>query len=221
MKNDDYTNKLENVIKQMLQPLRGIPFNLVIEALSNYKVIPFNPKSKEDKALLDVLISVATEAGEEVNREGIRRTRPNEVGNDIEPFVKNALNRSGFQADVPRTVAGIRKATGYPDIEFQDEFGRYHYLECKTYNIDNVATTQRSFYLSPSEDFKITRDAHHFIISYEIYVDGREGRNNIYKCRSWKILSLEDLSVDVKYEFNSDNLRLYSKELILAEKRLS
>ncbi len=40
MKNDDYTNKLENVIKQMLQPVRGIPFNLVIEALSNYKVIP-------------------------------------------------------------------------------------------------------------------------------------------------------------------------------------
>jgi hypothetical protein len=75
--------------------------------------------------------------------------------------------------------------------------------------------------LSPSEDFKVTRDAHHFVISYEIYVDGRVGRNNVYKCRSWKILSLEDLSVDVKYEFNSDNLRLYSKDLVLAHGELN
>ncbi len=217
MKNDDYTNKLENVIKQMLQPVRGIPFNLVIEALSNYKVIPFDPESKNDMALLNALISVATEAGKAVNRVGIRRTRPNEVGNDIEPFVKDALIKRGYTADIPMTAVGKRKATGYPDIEFVDEFGRYSYLECKTYNIENVATTQRSFYLSPSEDFKITRDAHHFAVSYEIYVDGREGRYNIYKCRGWKLLSLEDLSVDVKYEFNSDNLRLYSKELVLAE----
>jgi hypothetical protein len=221
MKNDDYTNKLEHVIKQMLQPVRGIPFNLVIEALSNYKVVPFDPDSKEDSLLLDILKAVATEAGQEVNRAGIRRTRPNEVGNDIEPFVKDALNRRGFQADIPRTSTGVRKATGYPDIEFRDESGRYHYLECKTYNIENVSTTQRSFYLSPSEDFKVTRDAHHFVISYEIYVDGRVGRNNVYKCRSWKILSLEDLSVDVKYEFNSDNLRLYSKDLVLAHGELN
>lgn len=221
MKNDEYTNKLEHVIKQMLQPVRGIPFNLVIEALSSYKVIPYNSENSEDRVLLSKLILVANEAGEEVNKIGIKRTRPNEVGNDIEPFVKDALIRKGYQAAVPKTLSGLRKATGYPDIEFQDEFGRYHYLECKTYNIENVATTQRSFYLSPSEDFKITRDAHHFVISYEIYVDGREGRNNIYKCRSWKILSLEDLSVDVKYEFNSDNLRLYSKDLVLAHGALS
>lgn len=205
----------------MLQPVRGIPFNLVIEALSNYKVVPFDPDSKEDSLLLDILKAVATEAGQEVNRAGIRRTRPNEVGNDIEPFVKNALLNNGYTADVPRSATGKRKATGYPDLEFVDEFGRYCYLECKTYNIENVATTQRSFYLSPSEDFKITRDAHHFVITYEIYVDGQEGRCNIYKCRSWKILSLEDLSVDVKYEFNSDNLRLYSEELVLAESILT
>ena len=217
MQKDDYTNKLENVIKQMLQPIKGVPFNLVIEALSDCRVIPFNSASREDLTLLNNLIAVAKDAGVAVNRTGILRTRPNEVGNDIEPYVKSALIGRGYQADIPRTLTGVRKATGYPDIEFTDEFGRLNYLECKTYNIENIATTQRSFYLSPSEDFKITQDAHHLVISYEIYVDGREGRNNIYKCRSWKVLSLEDLLVDVKYEFNSDNLRLYSKELILAE----
>lgn len=51
-------------------------------------------------------------------------------------------------------------------------------------------------------------------------MEKREGENNIYKCKSWKILSLENLLVDVKYEFNSDNLRLYSENLVLAEQNL-
>jgi len=48
-------------------------------------------------------------------------------------------------------------------------------------------------------------------------VDGRTGNKNIYKCKSWKIVTLENLKCDVKYEFNSDNKRLYAAELILAE----
>jgi hypothetical protein len=43
-----------------------------------------------------------------------------------------------------------------------------------------------------------------------MYVAGREGSKNIYKCRHWKLLSVESLSLDVKYEFNSDNRRVYS-----------
>ena len=80
-----------------------------------------------------------------------------------------------------------------------------------------MSTTQRSFYLSPSDSFKVTTDAHHFIISFQIYVDGRLNDKNIYKCSSWKILSIDQLLVDVKYEFNSDNIRLYTEHLILAE----
>ncbi len=73
-----------------------------------------------------------------------------------------------------------------------------------------IATTQRSFYFSPSDEFKVIYDAAHFLMSFEIYVDGESGRNHIYKCRHYKILSLESLSLDVKYEFNSDNKRMYS-----------
>lgn len=109
MKNDDYTNTLENVIRQMLRPIRNVPFNLVIEALSGHKVIPFDSNNNKDKSLLDNLISVAIEAGKTVNNGGIRRTRPNEVGNDIEPFVKDALIKNGYRADVPRTAAGKKK----------------------------------------------------------------------------------------------------------------
>jgi len=211
---------LEDVIKQMIKPLKGIPFKLVIEALSGHKIIPFNKENKKDKSVLRNLIKVAMDVGKEINRNGIKRPRPNEVGNDIEPIVKSALMKLRYKADTPKTKNGNKKTTGYPDVEFIDEFNRINYLECKTYNIENVDTTQRSFYLSPAEEFKITEDAHHFVISFEVYVAESRGKMNIYKCKAWKILKLEELIVDVKYEFNADNFRLYSKKLIIAEGRI-
>lgn len=201
----------------MIKPLKDIPLNLVIESLTNHKIIPFNPNDENDKEILSDLTKAAQIAGSNINRNGIARKRPNEVGNDIEPFVKQALITLGYKASTPITTEGKRKATGYPDIEFIDKFGRKSYLECKTYNIETISTTLRAFYMSPSKESKITTDAHHLVISFEIYVDGRVGNKNIYRCKKWKILSIEDLSVDVKYEFNSDNRRLYSTEMILAE----
>lgn len=211
------SKELEGVISQMLKPLKGISLNVIIEGLSGHKIIPFDLEDEKDNELLEILKKVAKKAGKEVNKTGIIRSRPNEVGNDIEQFVKDALNEFKLQASTPLTINGIHKSTGYPDIEFIDNYSRTNYLECKTFNIENIETTQRSFYLSPSDDFKITKDAHHFVISYEIYVNKRSGSENIYKCKSWKLITLENLICDVKYEFNSDNKRLYASELILAE----
>ncbi|MBI4669096.1 MAG: hypothetical protein HY747_07895 [Elusimicrobia bacterium] len=215
-----YTEKLETIIKQMLTPLKNIPLPLVIEGISGKRLIPFNPKDSKDVKVLEILRDVAAMAGKKINERGILRPRPNEVGNDIEPFVKEALNRVGCRAETPTTSDGKKKSMGYPDIKFVDQFNRTNYLECKTFNIDNIATAQRSFYLSPSDDFKVTENAHHFLLSYEIFVKARKGRNNLYNCRSWKIISLENLDVDVKYEFNSDNVRLYARELVLAEGKI-
>lgn len=217
---EDYIKKLETIIRQMLRPLNGIPLNLVIQSISGRSIIPFNPNDRKDLSVLNNLKKVAEITGKKINKKGILRPRPNEVGNDIEMFVKESLTEIGYNAYTPLTKNGKKKSTGYPDIEFVDEFQRVNYLECKTFNIENIITTQRSFYLSPSDDFKITKDAHHFAISFEIYVERRKQRNNIYKCKSWKILTLENLEVDVKYEFNSDNARLYSKNMILAEGEL-
>ncbi|MDD3663585.1 MAG: restriction endonuclease, partial [Candidatus Pacebacteria bacterium] len=132
---------------------------------------------------------------------------------------KEALNHEGYYSRTPTGLSGKKKATGYPDIEFLDEFERINYLECKSFNIKNVNTTQRSFYLSPSSDFKITKDAHHFGISFEVFVESSIGKDSIYKLKSWKILDLEKLELDVKYEFNSDNFRLYSESLILSQRK--
>jgi hypothetical protein len=219
MKNTEYTQRLENVIKQMLTPLKDIPFNLVIEVMTGKRVLSFDFKNNDHIHLLKLLKQAALIAGTEINKTGILRPRPNEVGNDIEPYVKKALNSMNLIADVPTGHSGNKKAMGYPDILFWSNRKPY-YLECKTYNIENVNTTQRSFYFSPSEEFNVIYDALHFLVSFEIYVDGEKGRNHIYKCKHYKILSLESLSLDVKYEFNSDNKRMYSDNagtILLAE----
>jgi len=209
MSNNEYTKRLENVIKQMLQPLKDIPFNLVIESMTGKKVISFDFAKSDHQKILSLLKQAALNAGKEINKTGILRPRPNEVGNDIEPYVRNALNLMDINADIPIGPSGHKKSTGYPDILFWFNENPY-YLECKTYNIKNIKTTQRSFYLSPSDEFKVIYDAPHFIISFEIYVAGEQGNKHIYKCKHYKILSIESLSLDIKYEFNSDNKRMYS-----------
>lgn len=209
MTDKNYVVRLENVIKQMLTPLKDIPFNLVIESLTGKKVIPFDFKNPDDKEILNIIKQVAVFAGKEINKRGVESNRPNEVGNYIEAFVKNAMQQYNLSPDVPSGATGKKKATGYPDIIFSFKDKPY-YLECKTYNLKNISTTQRSFYFSPSDDFKVIYDTHHFILSYEMVLDGRKGGKNIYRCKHYKILSLESLSLDVKYEFNSDNQRMYS-----------
>ena len=219
MADNEYTKKLENVIKQMLQPLKDIPFNLVIEAMTGKKVLSFDFTKSDHQKVLALLKQSALNAGREINKTGISRTRANEVGNDIEPYTRNALNLLNLNAGIPVGPSGNKKTMGYPDILFWYNKTPY-YLECKTYNIENIGTSQRSFYFSPSNEFKVIYNAPHFILSFEIYVAGENGNKHIYKCKHYKILSIESLSLDVKYEFNSDNKRMYSGRngaVILAE----
>lgn len=210
------------MVKQALKPLKGIPFNLIIESMTGKKVLEFDLKNNAHKSVLNMLKDTALDAGQSVNKTGILRSRPNEVGNDIEPYVKESLNRIGLKADTPSGPKGNKKSTGYPDIIFWYQKKPF-YLECKTYNVKNIDTTQRSFYLSPSDEFKVIYDAPHFMISFEIFVSGEKEENHIYKCKSYKILSIQNLSVDAKHEFNSDNRRLYSGKngtTILAEGKI-
>jgi hypothetical protein len=212
---NDLSNELNGVISQMLKPLKGLSLEVIIEGISGHKIIPFNKTDPKDQQILEILEICAKNVKEHVNNKinGISRNRVNEVGNDIEPIVEKELNNIGYKSNRPTTQNGHKKSSGYPDLEFIDKFGNLNYLECKTFNIKNINTTQRSFYLSPSKNFKILQDAHHFGISFEVY----EEQSNIYKIKSWKILDLSKLTLNVKYEFNSDNKHLYNKELILAE----
>jgi len=216
MATDKYTEKLEKVIKQMLEPIKGIPFNIVIESICGHKVLEYDENNNGHKRLLSKLIKVAKRTCAEVNKVGIIRSRPNEVGNDIEEYVLASLAFYKISAQTPDTNRSRKKQTGYPDIEIIINNNQKHYIECKTYSQKTKESSMRTFYLSPSEDFKVTHDAIHFILGFEVYVDSSIG-NNVYKTKSWKILDAYQLECDVKYEFNSDNKRLYQQTRVLAE----
>ena len=212
MVDDEYVKQLEDVIKKMLAPLKDIPLKIVIKSLSCYDIIDFDNNDPADKELLDCLIEACKNAMQSINLNGIDTARPNEAGNAIEPYVKNELTRLGCNAHTPITASGKEKSSGYPDIVFTDKAGRENYLECKTFNENSLNSSLRSFYLSPSNDFKITANAHHFLVSFEM-----EKRQSGFYVKGFKLLTLEKLNVDVKNEFNTNNKELYKAENILFE----
>jgi len=69
-------------------------------------------QDSKDKKLLTNLIKVAEIARTNIIKNPILRKRPNEVGNDIEPYVKDALLSIGYEADSPLTKKEKRKAQG-------------------------------------------------------------------------------------------------------------
>lgn len=217
MNNKDYVNKLEKTLAKFLEPVKDIPFSVAIKVISGYQVLSVDRNEEENKKLLRKLVEAAEISGKESFQKGIVARRANEVGNKIEPFVKKALVGTGLIANTPKTKEGTRKATGYPDIEIQDKNGRIIYLECKTYNLKNVGTTQRAFYFSPAKrGCKITSDAYHLIMSFQIDTVKRQNKL-VYVPVHWKILTTEDLIVQLKHEFNASNRDLYRKEFLLAE----
>jgi hypothetical protein len=118
----------------------------------------------------------------------------------------------------PTSKAGLGKSTGYPDILVQDGKSRATYLECKTFALGKAETTMRSFYLSPSESFKVSVDAHHLLLAFGMEASPIGGsRDSSYIAKSYKLIDLHDLLCDVKYEFNSDNRRLYAQSMMLLE----
>jgi len=219
--NDNYVKQLEKVIGKFLKPIEGIPFHIAIKALYGHEVIPLDLQDNKDIELIESLSKTAQTAGESANRRGIFRNRPNEVGNDIEKFVRDALRNIGFRPETPMTTRGTRKAVGYPDIYFKDKYGRHVYLECKTYNKANINTTQRAFYFSPAEEdqSKIIYDAPHIVMSFEIKQIQRGGRR-CYIPMAWKLVSIHSMKVGVKHEFNASNRDIYRREAILAEGKI-
>jgi hypothetical protein len=212
----DYIKQLEEVISKFLEPLKGIPFPIAIKALTGFEVLSFDPAQDENRQLLSKLTQAAQVAGRTAFQQGIFTARPNEAGNRIEPFVVDALRDAGLKADKPVSKSGKKKAAGYPDIQIADEAGSTIYLDCKTYNTRTKGQTFRTFYFSPSKDPKITRDAFHLLMSFELDVGEREGKRAFVPI-SWQIYTLHKLLIQVKHEFNASNKDLYKKEALLAE----
>lgn len=213
---EEYIKQLEQIISRFLEPMKGIPFPIAIKALTGYKVLAFAPLLNQNRKLLDQLSKAVQLGGQKAYHEGIFTRRPNEAGNRIEPFIIEAIRHVGLRADKPISKSGKRKVAGYPDIQIEDENGRLVYLDCKTYNTLTKEQSFRTFYFSPSEDPKITGDAFHLLMSFELDTSRRKGRNAFIPI-SWQIYTLDRLLIQVKHEFNASNKELYRKEALLAE----
>ncbi|HOQ33530.1 MAG TPA: hypothetical protein PLA12_13605 [Candidatus Hydrogenedens sp.] len=219
---EKYIKELEEAISQFLKPLKNIPFKIAIKAMSGCKVIPFDKNNPDDRQLLTDLIKATKIAAKNANQKGIFTRRENEVGNHIEPFMIESLNKIGLKADRPETREGKKKSVGYPDIFVIDRKGRPNYIECKTYNERNYQTTQRSFYFSPAErpsDFKVIYNARHLIVSFKIERTERTGKSAFVPVY-WKIFSTDNLIGQIKHEFNSTNKQMYTEESLLAEGKI-
>ena len=84
-----------------------------------------------------------------------------------------------------------------------------------THQVNISATTQRSFYLSPSEDHKVGENGYHLLVGFEI-----ERRGNLFTPVAFEMVDLYGLDCDMKAEFNSDNRRLYEPDRLLARERV-
>lgn len=208
--------QLEAALAQFLKPMKGIPFEVVIQALCDARVERFSMEVTANQKALDCIRDAMREACRSVQANPIKRPRPNEVGNDMEPFVIDALKAQGMSAAAPKTKSGKGKTTGYPDVKIESQELLPIYLEVKTYAAANHTTTQRSFYLSPAEDHKVGEDGHHLLVGFEI-----ERHGNLFTPVAFEIVDLYGLDCDMKAEFNSDNRRLYEEDRILVRERVN
>jgi len=200
--------------------MKGIPFPVCIKALTGFTVLVFDPSSDQNRILLDYLVKAAQLSGKMAFKEGIFTARPNEAGNHIEPFVLDALGQVGLKTGKPISKSGKKKVAGYPDIQIEDKFGRTVYLDCKTYNTLTKGQSFRTFYFSPSKDPKITKDAFHLLMSFEITTAERKGKRAFIPV-SWQVYTLEKLLIQIKHEFNASNRELYMREALLAEGKIT
>jgi len=216
MEQNNYVKQLEETISKFLKPLKDIPFSIAIKAISGHEVLVFDKNSQRDKELLVRLTKAMDIAVKKAYEAGILAARPNEVGNHIEPFVKDALNSVGAKAEIPLTLNGKHQSAGYPDILIKDIDGRITYLECKTYSQKSIGSSLRAFYFQPSKNPKITHDACHLMVSFEIIKEKRN-RKSVFVPVYWKLYTLEKMLVQVKHEFNASNKGMYKPEALLAE----
>jgi hypothetical protein len=208
---------LEEALAQFLRPLKNIPFSTVVLSLSGHSIIPIDRNDPHDEDLIEKLKRAAATCGAAVRQNPIIRPRPNEVGNDIEPYVMKGVVAAGFRCARPTTAGGALKSTGYPDIIVWDNQDRPTYLECKIYSADTANTSMRSFYLSPSDDFKVCHDARHLLMAFQMErTPLPNSSESEFRAVAFKLVDLHDLLCDVKHEFNSDNRRLYMGDMVLA-----
>ena len=157
---------------------------------------------------------VANSVVAEVSDNPIHAERINEVGNVVELLVLSALENRGLSAGRTAPPSGRKKTADYPDL-FAAHGEHFFYLEIKTFSPQTIRSSRRTFYISTSEEFKVSKDAFHLLLAFAT----EEVAEGVYSLAGFKLLDLYNLECHLKLEFNASNRDLYSpeSELIVLE----
>ena len=180
---------------------RQIALPKLISILSGNEVFDWNEE------LAPLFKQVAQDVLDQVEENPIRAERINEVGNTVELYVLKALENAGLDAGRPTPPSGRKKTAGYPDL-FAAHKEDYFYIEIKTYSQKTINSGQRTFYVSPSDDFKVTRDGYHLLLAFST----DEIDEGVYSLTGFKLLDLYGLDCNLKLEFNASNKDLYGSD---------
>ena len=199
--------------------LRGIPFSEVILDATGKHVLAFNPKDETDARVVKQISAVLDEAMAQLNApesaiQGIPRI--NEVSSYFEDLIRELLNKTPAPAcDFPKTAAGGKQRSGYPDLEVVDqESHRVYYLDPKLYAVGSRDSSFRTFYFEPKiATNKVRQDAVHFIVGFE---HEKLAANRRWKFTRWDLVDLSHFQVKLKAEFQGSNRDMYRPEAIVA-----
>lgn len=197
------------------QKMEKFSFDDVIKQLTGYDVLPFDPwsgNSHTDIATYHLLTHIGNYVLGAFNQKQVPTSASaNEVGILVEELLLEAFSYYNINASSPKTENDNTRSSGYPDMEFENE-GEMYYLESKAFNVKNSDSTLRTFYFSPSQDYKITRNSKHLL--FALCFTEKETENSEikhYQSIGYHILDLKTLSLSIKFEFNASNKDMYGE----------
>ena len=185
--------------------IQNIPFSELLRSTTPFDVYSLNAKDPKDLELVEQITTSANNFIKSINRTHTRfeGKRINEVGRRIEEVFVEELKKS--------KLTPLQLITpGYPDIKIVDAYERVTYLESKAISGD-WDSSFRSFYYTSGN--KIDSAGRHILIAWDISNE----TGNYWKLNGWKLVELYNLIITTKFEFQSNNQKIYDSKLIIAK----
>lgn len=206
----EQVKQLKEMAKILLQPMEKLPFPVVVEAMTNCRIIPY--VEEDDKDLLDVLSTACMRTISDSVIHPIAASRPNEVSTKVENILQENLHKLGVSAERPKSKnKKTGSPQGYPDLSlcYKD---RPTYLEVKVSKSQNISKgSARNFFYQPVANSKIVQDARHFLCGFSM----DELKEKEWTLQKWTVTDLWLLRVKLKPEYNADNTEIYRPEAII------
>jgi hypothetical protein len=217
---DEKPNPVQTLIPWLLDEadsFKGIRFADVIAATSGKRVLPVDPKDADDQRILGQIGSALDEVLTIMNAPDSKTRsvkRVNEMSSHFENALLPKLNAiAGFACTLPKTTAGQKQRSGYPDLRLFDESsGRVFYLDPKLYAKGSRSSGFRTFYFEPKRATnKVNDDARHLIVGIEHERDAA----GIVRFVRWELIDLANFRVKLKAEFEGSNADLYRRDAVV------